>query len=75
MKSINISLRSMQDAIDFVNVVKNINGKASLSRGRYTINAKSIMSIFYLDLTKQLKLEIENWKEEYATMLERYQKN
>lgn len=36
------------------------------------IDAKSIMEIFSLDLSKPLQHEIENWREEYAAVIERY---
>ena len=49
-----------------------IEGEATLFSGRYVIDAKSIMGIFSLDLTKPMKLEIENWKDEYEELIRKY---
>ena len=49
-----------------------IEGDVFLSTGRYIINAKSIIGIFSIDLSKKLELEIESWKEEYRILLEKY---
>lgn len=59
---------------DFVNCMSKIEGETAICCGRYVINAKSIMGIFSLDLTKPLTLEIEEWKEEYAKFLIEYER-
>lgn len=51
-------LRSIEDVKEFVNTVSKIEGDATLSGGRYIVDAKSIMGIFSLDLTKQLKQDM-----------------
>ncbi|MDO5391355.1 MAG: HPr family phosphocarrier protein [Eubacteriales bacterium] len=68
----NIYLHSVKDVTEFVNEISKVEGAATIYAGRYIINAKSIMGIFSLDLSEPLKLEIENWKEEYAPRLEKY---
>lgn len=74
MKSMDIYLRSIEDVKEFVNITSKIEGDVTLSGGGYIIDAKSIMGIFRLDLTKRIKLDIENWKKEYASLFEKYQK-
>ena len=41
---------------DFVNKVNTLDGDFDLKSDRYTVDAKSIMGIFSLDLTKDLTL-------------------
>lgn len=72
MKTMDISLSSIDMVKNFVNVVGNIPGEVIISSGRYVIDAKSIMGIFSLDLSKPMKLEIEEWKDEYAELLSPY---
>jgi len=72
MKEIPIYLNSMDVVRDFVNCMSKIKGETVIRCERYVINAKSIMGIFSLDLTKPLMLEIEEWKEEYAELLKEY---
>ena len=57
MKSFNIMLRSITDVKDFVNLVNKYDFDVDLSSGRYIVDAKSIMGIFSLDLSKPIKVE------------------
>ena len=50
MKETKITLKTVQDVRDFVNVVILSDFDVDLVQGRYTIDAKSIMGIFSLDL-------------------------
>lgn len=72
MKRMQIYLGSTDNIKDFVNSMNKIEGEVTISCGRYIINAKSIMGIFSLDLTKSLILEIEEWKDQYETLLKKY---
>ena len=71
-KSFDILLGSVDKVKAFVNDMSNIEGDVLLCVGKYVIDAKSIMGIFSLELSKPLRLEIEDWKEEYAAVIERY---
>lgn len=53
-----IQLSSIQQIKDFVNLVTRYPNDFDLVSGRYTIDAKSIMGIFSLDLTHPLQLYI-----------------
>lgn len=53
-----IKLSQIQDVYDFVALVTAFDGDADIVCGRYRVNAKSVMGIFSLDLTKPLNLEI-----------------
>ena len=71
-KTMTISLCSIDGVKDFVNMVSRIEGDVTISSGRYIIDAKSIMGIFSLDLSKMVTLEIEEWKDEYMEILKPY---
>lgn len=58
MKSINISLNSVDKVKNFVNIIGKQDGDFDLTSGRYVIDAKSIMGIFSLDLAKPIQLDI-----------------
>ena len=72
MKTVQISLNSIDKVKAFVNTVTQFDYDFDLISGRYTIDAKSIMGIFSLELSKPLRFEIEDWKEEYAAVIKRY---
>ena len=52
-----IQLNAINDVKDFVNKVMLFNYDIDLVSGRYAIDAKSIMGIFSLDLSKPIRLE------------------
>lgn len=57
MKKINIMLGTINDVKDFVNAVSKYDFDVDLVSGRYAIDAKSIMGIFSLDLSKKIELQ------------------
>ena len=54
MKTFNIILNSINDVKNFVNIVNKYDFDIDLISDRYVVDAKSIMGIFSLDLTKPL---------------------
>ena len=58
MKTFNIQLNSINDVKLFVNTVSSYSYDIDLTSGRYVVDAKSIMGIFSLDLSKPIKVEI-----------------
>ena len=55
--TINLSIALINDVKDFVNTVMLFNYDIDLVSGRYAVDAKSIMGIFSLDLSKPIKLQ------------------
>ncbi|MGN0371098.1 MAG: HPr family phosphocarrier protein [Butyrivibrio sp.] len=60
MKSVQISLNSIEKVKSFVNVITKFDSDFDLVSGRYVIDAKSIMGIFSLDLSKPINLNIHS---------------
>jgi len=58
MKSVNICLNTVEKVKGFVNAISPIDGDFDLVSDRYVVDAKSIMGIFSLDLSKTLRLDI-----------------
>lgn len=58
MKTVRISLNSIDKVKSFVNDVTKFDYDFDLVSGRYVIDAKSIMGIFSLDLSKPIDLNI-----------------
>ena len=72
MRTINIRFHSVGEVKEFSNIINQIEDKATLSDGSYTINAKSIMGIYSIRLSEPLELTVENWKDEYEGLLDKY---
>ena len=60
MKTVKISLNSIDKVKAFVNEVIKFDAEFDLVSGRYVIDAKSIMGIFSLDLSKTIDLNIHS---------------
>jgi phosphotransferase system HPr-like phosphotransfer protein len=58
MKEAVILLQSIEDVKDFNRTVALYDGDVDLVSGRYVIDAKSIMGIFSLDLSKPINIQI-----------------
>ena len=58
MKQINIRLSLAENVKTFVNVVNKYPFEMDLRSGRHVVDAKSILGIFSLDLSKPITLEI-----------------
>ena len=56
MKTVKISLNSIDKVKAFVNDITRFDSDFDLVSGRYVIDAKSIMGIFSLDLSKPIQL-------------------
>ena len=64
MKEIKIMLSNVENIRNFVNEVILVSYDVDLMQGRYTIDAKSIMGIFSLDLSKPIKVEVHSDRDE-----------
>ena len=60
MKTVHISLNSIDKVKEFVNEITKFDNDFDLVSGRYVIDAKSIMGIFSLDLSKPIELNIHS---------------
>ena len=58
MKTVQISLNSIGKVKSFVDAISQFDFDFDLISGRYVIDAKSIMGIFSLDLSKPIDLNI-----------------
>ena len=60
MKTFHLMLNSINDVKDFVNIVSKYDFDVDLTSGRYVVDAKSIMGIFSLNLSKPIKVEVHS---------------
>ena len=68
MKTVKISLNSIDKVKSFVNDISRFSYDFDLVSGRYVIDAKSIMGIFSLDLSKPIELNIHAEEEADAVI-------
>lgn len=70
MRKFNIQLASINDVKNFVNAASAQMFDVDLVSGRYVIDAKSIMGIFSLDLSKPIAVEVHGTDDESAKFYE-----
>ncbi|MDY4893101.1 MAG: HPr family phosphocarrier protein [Agathobacter sp.] len=59
MKEVQISLKSIEDVKHFVQTLTMFDGEFELISGKYIVDAKSILGLFSVDLSKPVTLRIE----------------
>ena len=69
MRTCKIMLNTVADVKEFVNLVSGCAYEVELVSGRYAVDAKSIMGIFSLDLSKPIDLSIHA-EDDIDTILE-----
>ena len=60
MKSVQISLAMAESVKNFVSIVNKYPYEMDLRSGRFLIDAKSLLGIFSLDLSKPITLEVHD---------------
>ncbi len=60
MTTAKIRINAIDDVKNFVALVTRVDYDVDIISGRYAIDAKSIMGIFSLDLSKELELRIHS---------------
>ena len=71
---VTIRLSTIEDVRNFVEAIRTFDSDIDLISGRYRVDAKSIMGIFSLDLSKAIDLNIhaEDGAEEVLEVLKPY---
>lgn len=72
MEDIVIRLSTIDEVKEFVKIVSEFEGEVILKSGRYVVDAKSILGIFSIDLSKPIVVSIENPSEEKYLAIEKY---
>ncbi len=74
MKKFNIMLTSIADVKQFVNAATMQSYDIDVVSGRYIIDAKSIMGIFSLDLSKPISVEVHSEDNSFYKAVESFVK-
>lgn len=75
-KNLKMYVNSVDKVKNFVKCNSDLDGQIDVISGRYTIDGKSIMGMFSLDLSKELDVVIEAEKEQDINdLIEAYKNN
>lgn len=68
MENVTLSLPTIEAVKNFVHIIARFGGNYDLTSGRYIVDAKSLMGILSLDLTKPIILQVPSDQETPALM-------
>jgi phosphotransferase system HPr-like phosphotransfer protein len=68
MKEMNVVLGTFEKALDFVEIVSDFNEKVDLVRGRYDVDAKSILGVLSMDLTRPATLRVNTSDKQFENI-------
>ena len=75
MREVQISLRTIEEVKEFVETITMFDGDFELISGEYIVDAKSILGLFSVDLSKPVTLRIDvndSKMNEVLTVIEKY---
>lgn len=73
MKEFKINLSTIQNVKEFVNTVSRFDFDVDLVSGRYSVDAKSIMGIFSLELSKPLTMRVMSTDcDEFISLVQKF---
>lgn len=72
MRTVYVNLPTAECVQEFVAQISVLGGQFDLLSGKYVLDAKSLMGIFSLDLTKPLQLRVEKDTGETMQAIERF---
>ena len=75
MKALMVSLNSIDKVKAFCNEIAKFDAEFDLISGRYVIDAKSIMGVFSLDLTRSLTVRYPLKDDQFEVALNRFALN
>lgn len=70
--TLSISLSSLERIKNFESLIVDMKGKFALCSGHYVVEAKSVMGILSMDLSKPILLKISDTSEKNVEILRQY---
>ena len=72
MRSVYVSFSKVMDVKRFVEKISSLDGDIDLIDGKYIVDARSLMGILAMDLTKPIQLDIQNDTGEVMQAIEEF---
>jgi phosphotransferase system HPr-like phosphotransfer protein len=69
METVQVRLNTIEKVKNFVSVLANYDGYFKLTSGKRAVDAKSIMGILTMNLTKSMELRIDDTKDDMDDLM------
>lgn len=71
----NISIKSLNDVYNFINKAQSVDGDVTIKRGRYCVDAKSILGVFSVDMSQEVTITYPGTATDFDEFCEQFKVN
>lgn len=75
MKNMVISIKGLNDVYKFIENAQAVDGDVIISRGRISVDAKSILGVFSLDMSQSVTIEYPETAIEFENFIKQFKVN
>lgn len=75
MKKMYVAINTINKAIEFVQKASQVDGDVICTKGRYTVDGKSIMGVFSIDISKGIMVEYPETATDFEEYLSQFKVN
>lgn len=72
MKNMTISIKGLNDVYKFIQSAQAVYGDVTVTRGRYSVDAKSVLGVFSLDMSQDVTVEYPEDATEFETFITKF---
>lgn len=71
----NISIKSLNDVYNFINKAQSVDGDVTIKRGRYCVDAKSVLGVFSVDMSQEVTITYPDTATDFDEFCEQFKVN
>jgi len=75
MREMIVSIKGLNDIYNFITKAQKVDGDIVVRRGRYVIDAKSILGIFSLDMSQNITITYPETASDFEEFIQQFQVN
>lgn len=75
MREMIVSIKGLNDIYNFIANAQKVNGDIIVRRGRYVIDAKSILGIFSLDMSQNIAITYPETASDFEEFIQQFKVN
>lgn len=73
MKTMIISIKGLNDVYEFIKMAQEVDGDVTISRGKYSVDAKSVLGVFSVDMSQDVTIEYPSTAIEFENFIAQFE--
>lgn len=73
MKKMTICIHGLNDVYKFIEEATKVEGDVTVTRGKFTVDAKSVMGIFSIDMSQNVTVTYPEYATEFHEFIKQFQ--